>query len=106
MSILLNEKLKMLRKELKLSQEYVAGVLNIHRTTITAIETGGRKVTAEELKAFAELYGVTTDELLYEKELDKDTKMFARTFSELSDLDKKEIMNLIDFKKKLRNHEV
>lgn len=106
MSILLNEKLKKLRKELKLSQEYVAGVLDMHRTTITAIETGVRKVTAEELKAFAELYGVTTDELLYEKELDKDTKMFARTFSELSDLDKKEIMNLIEFKKKLRNHEV
>ena len=106
MSILLNERLKKLRKELKLSQEYVAGVLGIHRTTITAIETGVRKVTAEELKAFSELYGVTTDELLYEKELDKDTKMFARTFSELSDLDKKEIMNLIEFKKKLRNHEV
>jgi len=106
MSTLLNERLKKLRKELKLSQEYVAGVLNIHRTTITAIESGARKVTAEELKEFSELYGVTTDELLYEKKLDEDTKMFARTFSELSDLDKKEILNLIEFKKKIRSQEI
>jgi len=106
MSILLNERLKKLRKEFKLSQEYVAGVLNIHRTTITAIESGTRKVTAEEIKAFSELYGVTTDELLYQKKLDEDTKIFARTFSELSELDKKEILNLIEFKKKIRNQEV
>ncbi len=106
MSMLLNEKLKKLRKELKLSQQYVADVLNIHRTTITAIESGTRKVTAEELKAFSELYGVTTDELLYDKKVDEDIKMFARTFSELSELDKKEILNLIEFKKKLRRQQV
>ncbi|MGG5460014.1 helix-turn-helix domain-containing protein [Clostridium sp. B9] len=103
---LLNERLKSLRKELKLSQEYVANLLEINRTSITAIESGTRKVSAEELKKFSELYGVSTDELLYEKELGTDTKMFARTFSELSEIDKKEIMNLIDFKKKLRNYEV
>ena len=43
---------------------------------------------------------------LNDKVLDKDTKMFARTFAELSDFDKKEILNLIEFKKKLRSHEV
>lgn len=106
MSMLLNEKLKKLRKELKLSQQYVAGVLNIHRTTITAIESGTRKVTAEELKAFSELYGVTTDELLYDEKVDEDIKRFARTFSELSELDKKEILNLIEFKKKVRRQQV
>ena len=106
MTMALNEKLKKLRKELKLSQEYVAGVLGMHRTTITAIESGTRKVASDEIKAFSELYGVTKDELLYDKVLDKDTKMFARTFAELSDFDKKEILNLIEFKKKLRSHEV
>lgn len=106
MSILLNEKLKKLRKELRLSQQYVADVLNIHRTTITAIESGTRKVTAEELKAFSELYGVTTDELLYDEKVDEDINRFARTFSELSELDKKEILNLIEFKKKLRRQQV
>lgn len=106
MSLALNEKLKSLRKELKLSQEYVANVLGINRTVVTTIESGTRKVTSDELKAFSELYGVTLDELMYDKDVNNETKMFARTFSELSDLDKKEIMNLIEFKKKIRNQGV
>lgn len=106
MKMALNEKLKSLRKELKLSQEYVANVLGISRTVVTTIESGTRKVTSDELKAFSELYGVTLDELMYDKDVNNDTKMFARTFSELSDLDKKEIMNLIEFKKKIRNQGV
>ena len=69
MTTKLSNRLKHLRKELKLSQEYVANVLGMHRTTITAIESGVRKITADELKNFSELYGVTTDELLYETKL-------------------------------------
>lgn len=106
MKLALNEKLKSLRKELKLSQEYVANVLGINRTVVTTIESGTRKVTSDELKAFSELYGVTLDELMYDKDVNSESKMFARTFSELSDLDKKEIMNLIAFKKKIRNQGV
>ena len=106
MKLALNEKLKSLRKELKLSQEYVANVLGINRTVVTTIESGTRKVTSDELKAFSELYGVTLDELMYDKDVNNETKMFARTFSELSDLDKREIMNLIEFKKKIRNQGV
>jgi len=30
--------------------------------------------------------------------------MFARAFSELSNIDKKEIMNLIDFKRRYKEH--
>lgn len=103
MTTKLSNRLKHLRKELKLSQEYVANVLGMHRTTITAIESGVRKITADELKNFSELYGVTTDELLYETKLNGSERMFARTFSELSDIDKKEIINLMEFKKKMRN---
>lgn len=106
MRLALNEKLKSLRKELKLSQEYVANVLGINRTVVTTIESGTRKVTSDELKAFSELYGVTLDELMYDKDVNNETKMFTRTFSDLSDLDKKEIMNLIEFKKKIRNQGV
>ncbi|NME83334.1 helix-turn-helix transcriptional regulator [Clostridium sp. SM-530-WT-3G] len=107
MKIKLNEKLKALRKELKLSQEYVANVLGINRTTITAIESGSRRVTSDELVKFSELYGVTLDELMYEqKTLDSEAKMFARTFSELSDYDRREIMNLIKFKKKIKEQGV
>lgn len=106
MSTKLNERLKRARKNLGLSQEYVSDVMKVHRTTITAIETGSRKVTADELKQFAELYGVTLDELVYDQDETKETKMFARTFSSLSDIDKEEIMNLIEFKKKVKEKHI
>ncbi|WP_298845928.1 helix-turn-helix transcriptional regulator [uncultured Clostridium sp.] len=98
----LNERLKQARKNLGLSQEYVAEVMNMNRTTITSIEAGNRKVTAIELKSFSELYGVTINDLIYNEENKNETKMFARAFSSLSDIDKDEIMNLIEFKKKIK----
>ena len=70
---------------------------------MVAIEAGTRKVTADELTKFSELYGVTTDELLYGNvSEDNEIRAFARTFSELSDIDKKEIMNLINFKRRYK----
>jgi transcriptional regulator with XRE-family HTH domain len=99
----MNERLKEARKYLKLSQEFVARQMNLSRPTISAIESGQRKVTAEELRKFSELYGVSTEELMYGKVSDStETEMFARAFSELSDIDKKEIMNLIDFKRRYK----
>ena len=96
----MNERLKQVRKSLKLSQEFVARQLEMTRTTIVAIEAGTRKVTADEVKKFAKLYGVSTDELLYGNVTeDAEVRAFARAFSELSDQEKKEIMNLKNFKK-------
>lgn len=99
----MNERLKAARKYLGLSQEFVARQMNFSRPTISAIESGQRKVTAEELDRFSKLYGVSVDELLYGKVSEqKETEMFARAFSELSDVDRREIMNLIDFKRKYK----
>jgi transcriptional regulator with XRE-family HTH domain len=98
------ERLKEYRKALGLSQEYVAKQLGVSRTTITSIECGERNVLASELDKFSQIYGVTADEILHEAKLeDFEANMFARAFSTLSDNDKKEIMNLIDFKKKLKD---
>ena len=73
------------------------------RKTVVAIEAGTRKVTSDELVKFAKLYGVTPDEILYgEVTEDTEVRAFARTFAELSDIDKKEIMNLINFKKRYK----
>ena len=99
----MHERLKAARKYLKLSQEFVARQMNLSRPTISAIEAGQRKVTAEELARFSELYGVSVEELMYGKTSDDaNVEMFARAFSELSDIDQKEIMNLIDFKRRYR----
>ncbi|MHB8077473.1 helix-turn-helix domain-containing protein [Desulfosporosinus fructosivorans] len=99
----INDRLKEARKNIGISQEYVAKQLGVHRTVITAIELGNRKVTSDELKTFSELYGVTVDELVNGSENESvEIKMFARAFSELSEVDKNEIMNLIDFKRRLK----
>ncbi|WP_202707732.1 helix-turn-helix transcriptional regulator [Sporosalibacterium faouarense] len=95
-------RLKSARKNLGLSQEYVAKLANCHRTTITAIELGTRKVTTDELVFFSELYGISSDELLYGTQNNTDIKMFARTFSSLCDSDKKEIFNLIEYKQRMK----
>ena len=96
-------RLKAYRKALGLSQEYVAKQIGVPRTTITAIESGERKVLANEIDLFSNIYGVTIERILHGEEKKKsDIKMFARAFSGLSENDKKEIMNLIDFKKKLK----
>lgn len=100
------DRLKEARKNIGLSQEYVAKQLGVHRTTITAIELGNRKVTSEELSFFSELYGVTLDELMYGTNENSDVKMFARAFSDLSEDDKKEIINLMEFKKKIKESKV
>ena len=101
----MNERLKQIRKRLKLSQEFVAKQLKIARTTVVAIEAGTRKVTSDELVKFAKLYGVSTDEILYgDVSDDTEVRAFARAFSELSDIDKKEIMNLMNFKKRYKEN--
>lgn len=96
---IMHERLKEARKYLKLSQEFVARQMCLSRPTISAIESGQRKVTADELAKFSKLYGVSTDELMYGKVYENaQVEMFARAFSELSDTDRREIMNLIEFK--------
>ena len=99
----MHKRLRKYRKELGLTQEYVSKVLEVPRTTITAIESGERKVSTDELKKLSEIYGVNTELILHGYSSDaSDVNMFARTFSELSENDRKEIMNLIEFKKRLK----
>ena len=99
----MNERLKNARKELKLSQEYVARQMNLSRPSISAIESGQRKVSVDELVKFSNLYGISVDELANGcTSSDTNTAMFSRAFSELSEIDQKEIMTLINFKRKYK----
>lgn len=98
---MLYKKLKQIRKHLHLSQEYVAKVLKMTEAAVAAIEAGARKITLEELTEFSKLYGVNINELLYEENFE-DAESFAHMFVELSSIDKKEIMNLINFKKRYK----
>lgn len=98
----INDRLRQARKYLDLSQEYVATQMGLHRTAITAIELGQRSVSSEELKKFSELYGLSLDEIAYGEDQNSEVKILARRYSELSEDDKKEILNLVDFKLRLK----
>lgn len=99
----LNERIKNMRNELHLSQQYVADFIGINRSAVAEIESSKRSVSAEELGKFGVLFGVTTDELLYGTNTPKPNTMFARHFDSLDEDDQVEIMNLIEFKKAMKN---
>lgn len=98
----LNERIKKARTDLRLSQEYVANFLGLNRSAIVEIESGKRKVSADELGKFSELFQIPTDELLYGKITSASTQIFIRKFYSLDETDQKEILNLIEFKKMMK----
>ena len=98
----LADRIKECRTKLHLSQEYVANFMTLSRTIITQIENGHRKVSAEELAKFSRLFGMSADALLNGHNAEMSTAMFARSFDELNERDKDEILNLIQFKKLLQ----
>lgn len=97
-----NEIIKELRLQMHLSQDYVANYLNVSRSTFTQIENGKRRILAEDVAKLCELFGVSADSLLANKEVSEPATMFARSFEKLDEEDQAEIMNLIRFKEQLK----
>ena len=102
----LNERLRETRKNLHLSQEYVSKVIGINRTAIVEIEAGNRKVSVDELAKFSELFQIPVDELMNGRTTEMPVQMFARSFGELDETDQREILNLIQFKTRMKEHTV
>lgn len=97
-----NDRIKTYRNKLHLSQEYVATYLGVNRATVTQMELGKRNISAGELSKLSLLFGVSSDELLYGTETSEPAKIFARSFTSLSETDQAEIMNLIRFKEMMK----
>ena len=98
----LYERIKEARTELHLSQDYVAKFLGVNRTAILDIESGKRKVSADELGKFSELFQIPADELLNGRSTEMPVQMFARRFGALDEADQQEILNLIEFKRMMK----
>ena len=98
----LYERIKEARTELHLSQDYVAKFLGVNRTAIVEIESGKRKVSADELGKFSELFQIPADELLNGRSTEMPVQMFARGFGALDEADQQEILNLIEFKRMMK----
>ena len=98
----LYERIKKARTDLHLSQDYVAKFLGVNRTAIVEIESGKRKVSADELGKFSELFQIPSDELLNGRATEMPVQMFARNFGLLDENDQKEILNMIEFKRRMK----
>lgn len=93
-------RLREARKMAGLSQGQVAKMLDWHRPTISEIEAGNRRVSAEELSKFAEIYDVTVSWLLAEsaEQLEIDDprlQLAARELSKLKPDDLDRLMRLL-----------
>jgi len=98
----LSERIKAYRNQLHLSQEYVASYLGVNRATVTQMELGNRKVSADELSKLSIMFGVSSDVLLHGENVSRPSVLFARSFDHLDENDQAEIMNLIRFKEMMK----
>lgn len=98
-------RLREARKMAGLSQGQVAKLLEMHRPTITEIEAGNRRVSAEELARFAELYDVTVSWLLAEAadQLTTDDPRLQLAARELSKLKPDDLDRLLRLLASMRN---
>ena len=60
----INERIARMRGEFGYTQSELAEHLDIPQSVVSAYESGGRRFHAEVIIKFAELYGVSADELL------------------------------------------
>ena len=94
----LGERLREARKYIGLLQEDVAAVLRIPRASVSALETGKRRVSSLELRRLARLYRRPVGWLLGEEveETDFSAPLFRATAS-LSDSDKEQVLRFAEF---------
>lgn len=93
------ERLREARIAAGLSQGQAAKILNMHRPTVTEIEAGRRKVSAEEIPLFADAYGVSSVWLMEgaagSNGSNEKMLLAARELSKMSDEDLDRLMNML-----------
>ncbi|USS87500.1 helix-turn-helix domain-containing protein [Fructilactobacillus hinvesii] len=82
-----------------MSQAELARRLKMDPTVLNRVMKGKRKLTADELAKIADVFGVTTDYLLGRKVDLGDTPVAAHMLDGLTDEQKQEINDYIEFKK-------
>lgn len=98
-------RLREARKAAGLSQGQVAKLLQMHRPTITEIEAGNRRVSAEELTTFASTYDVTVGWLVGDsaEQLQTDDPRLQLAARELSKLKPEDLDRLLRLLASMRN---
>ena len=93
------ERLRLAREQAGLSQGQVARLLGKHRPTISEIEAGRRRVSAEEIGMFADIYEVSATWLLEREgestEQDDRIQLAARELAKLRPDDLDRVLHLL-----------
>jgi transcriptional regulator with XRE-family HTH domain len=94
------ERLKEARKLAGLSQGHVAKILGLHRPSVSEMEAGNRRVSADELARLAEIYDVGVAWLLGESPetlnaQDPRLELAARELSKLKSDDLERLLKLL-----------
>ena len=96
--IILGKRIRETREYIGLTQQQVAESLSVPRSAISDIETGKRKVTAEELKNLANLLKHPVSHFFGEEpEVAEDVAVLTRTVENLSENDRKELLRFAKF---------
>lgn len=97
----LDQKLKSLRIEHKMTQNNVASYLHVARSTIAGYETKNRQPSHEKLTALAELFHVSVDFLINDNDLvetschvTQDELALISLYRSLTETSKKELTEL------------
>lgn len=69
----INEKIYSLRKENNLSQEELAGRLNVSRQTVSKWELGESTPDFDKIVPLCEVFGISTEELLRDRKIEENT---------------------------------
>jgi transcriptional regulator with XRE-family HTH domain len=96
----ISSRLRLAREQAGLTQGQVAKKLRLQRPTISEIEAGRRRVTAEELSMLASIYGVGVSWLACEGDAAIDAsadriELAARQLSKLKPEDKKRLLGIL-----------
>ena len=96
----LGQRLKEEREYRGFSQEEVARHLGVPRSAISLIESGSRRVSADELGRLAKLYQTTMESLAghgQETSQPESVRLLARAATDLSDTDRDEVLRFAQF---------
>lgn len=85
---LLGNKIKYLRKQKNISQEYLSELLDMNPRQIVRIENGESFPTAENLEKIANAFEIPVQELFYNDSFMKDNQLKDAIISKINSLDK------------------
>lgn len=98
MPVELHERIRLAREDAGLTQGQLAKLLEVSRPTVSDIEAGRRKVSAEELGKMSDLFGISTEWLLGRDQsagMSQDLLLAARHLEKLSPSDLDRVLELL-----------